>query len=477
MTIVEKSDPGETRQTRQTWGGERRQNHLYQPFLRGALVTALTAGATLGALNLAVMGFRADLSAVWGPLIQAHGYAQMFGWVGLFIMGVAYHTLPRFYLRPLARPEFVAPAFALVAASLALRFVTQPLAGVTGVGAVLAWLVPVSAALGLAGVTLFVAAMYDTMRHGADRFGGSASGLFIGAGFVWLWLAAALTLVLTAALPARGLDMIAPAWDAPYLRATLSGALVTIILGFTLRTMPHMLGLRPPGARTMRAIFAGYTVAVGAQVAAQVAAALDPATPAGGASWAGALALLGAGGEIVSLLAFVAAVGLFKVSALRATPLARRNPWPERFIRTAYGWLLGSSALNLTFATGAGGTAPHAFMASYHHALTVGFISTMIVGMSMRLVPVFIGAMNRQTRLAGAIYTLLVVGAGARVAGQSLAFLYGGPFYTLMGASGFVEVCALSGFAVALWRALARPSYGQTPAGLRAQVVARSESG
>jgi hypothetical protein len=51
MTIVEKWDPGETRQTRQTWGGERRQNHLYQPFLRGALVTALTAGATLGALT------------------------------------------------------------------------------------------------------------------------------------------------------------------------------------------------------------------------------------------------------------------------------------------------------------------------------------------------------------------------------------------------------------------------------------------
>ena len=102
------ADMRETGEPKQTWGGERRQNHLYKPFLRGALVTALTAGATLGALNLAVMGFGADLSAVWGPLIQAHGYAQMFGWVGLFIMGVAYHTLPRFYLRPLRRPRWVA---------------------------------------------------------------------------------------------------------------------------------------------------------------------------------------------------------------------------------------------------------------------------------------------------------------------------------------------------------------------------------
>ena len=253
-------DIRETGEPKQTWGGERRQNHLYKPFLRGALVTTLTGAATLGALNLAVMGFGADLSAVWGPLIQAHGYAQMFGWVGLFIMGIAYHTLPRFYLRPLRQPGGVAPAFALAAAGLVLRFVAQPLASPTGWGAMWAWLVPVSAALGLAGVTLFVAAMYDTMRHGADRFGSVATGLFIGAGFAWLWLAAFFTVVVTVVLPAQGANMIAPVWDAPYLRATLSGAIGSVILGFTLRTMPHMLRPAPtqhaPDVRDIRRLYA-----------------------------------------------------------------------------------------------------------------------------------------------------------------------------------------------------------------------------
>src|SRR6476661_6168590 len=219
------------------WNSENRQNHLYKPFLRGALIAVLTIGCTFGAINLAVMGFGADLGAVWTSLIQAHGYAQMFGWVGLFIMGIAYHTLPRFYLRPLRRPRWVAPAFALSAAGLVLRFLAQPFPGPTGWAAILAWLVPVSAALGLAGVTLFLAAMYDTMRHGADRFGSVATGLFIGAGFVWLWLAALFTVVVTVVLPAQGANMIAPVWDAPYLRATLSGAIGSIILGFTLRTM------------------------------------------------------------------------------------------------------------------------------------------------------------------------------------------------------------------------------------------------
>src|SRR5690242_5397119 len=113
---------------KQTWGGEFRQNHLYKPFLRGALITVLTVGCTLGAINLAVMAFNADLSAAWGSLIQSHAYAQIFGWVGLFIMGMAYHMVPRFFLRPLKRPELVAPSLLLVGSGLLLRFISQPLA-------------------------------------------------------------------------------------------------------------------------------------------------------------------------------------------------------------------------------------------------------------------------------------------------------------------------------------------------------------
>jgi hypothetical protein len=430
------------------WGGETRQNQTYKMFVRGALVTVLTIGCTLGALNLAVMGFGADLGAVWTPLIQAHGYAQMFGWVGLFIMGIAYHLVPRFYLRPLTRPRLVLPSFALVASGLALRFAAQPFAADQPIAA---WVLVLSAAMGLAGITLFAWAMYDTMRHGADRFSNGADKLYIGAGFAWLWAGHAITLALMLYVALNGLDAIPASLNAPYLRAVLSGAIVTTILGFTLRTVPHMLGLRPRPANPMRAILAAYTGGVLAQIAAEAGF--------GG----GVVTSLGAGFEMAALLGFVALSGVFDLSALRTTQLAKRNPWPERFVRTAYFWLLVSSALNFAYSLSAlaGRPVPHAFVASYHHALTVGFISMMIVGMSMRLVPVFIGAMNKQTNLAAALFVLLNLGNATRVVSEAMAYQYGGGFFYAMGLSGLIEVAGLTLYTVAMWRALDQPSYGQ----------------
>lgn len=444
----------------QTWRGERKQNQLYKPFLRGALATVLTAGCTLGAANLVVMALSADLGAVWTATIQAHAYAQIFGWVGLFIMGIAYHIVPRFYLRPLTHPELVLPSFVLAASGVALRAFSQPFAE----NPVAAWLMVISAALGLAGMTLFTWAMYDTMRHGEDRFGSSAGKLFMAAGFACLWLTSIATLALVGWIAARGSAAIPTSLDVPYLRLALSGAIVTLVLGFTLRTVPHMLGVPLRYPVLLKGVLALYMVAVVTQVAHD--AAWLPGT------WA---STLGAGAEVAALLTFVYALGLYSLRRVGARALSVKNPWPERFVRTAYFWLLVASSLNFAYSLSslAGRPAPHAFVAGYHHALTVGFISMMIVGMSMRLVPVFIGAMNKQSRLAGIVFTLILTGNTARITGQVLASLYGGGWYVVMGLSGVIEVCGLALYGWALWRALDRASYGQeTQAGsLRWQVA------
>ena len=69
---------------------------VFVRFFIASLLLTLTWGATLGMINLA------RLTAGWGfgvlprPSVWAHGYVQVFGFMALFIMGVAYHVLPRF---------------------------------------------------------------------------------------------------------------------------------------------------------------------------------------------------------------------------------------------------------------------------------------------------------------------------------------------------------------------------------------------
>ncbi|MEO8289344.1 MAG: hypothetical protein ABI670_23295 [Chloroflexota bacterium] len=437
---------------KQTWGGEFRQNHLYKPFLRGALIIVLTVGCTLGAVNLAVMAFNADLSAVWSSLIQSHAYAQIFGWVGLFIMGMSYHMVPRFFLRPLKRPGLVLPSLLLVTSGILLRIITQPLAG----HPLAALAMVVSALLGLCGVTLFVWAMGDTMLRGSDKYGPPLYVLYVGAGFVWFWLSSLATVLVTTYLAMNGLDSIPQSWDAPYLRGTLNGAIVTIVLGFTLRTVPQIMGTRPPIGWPIRAIFAAYTLAILLQVAG------DSDWPAGAGT---SLDLIGAMLEVTALMSFVALLKLYNLGSIfsHRHNRHRKNAWPERFVRTAYFWLIVAAALNFSYSLSAhlGQPVPHAFVASYHHALTVGFFSMMIVGMSMKLVPAFIGVMNKQPRLAGVVFILLVTGNTLRIACESMSYLYGGAFYLIMGLSGFIEVCALGLYGVLLWRAMSLPSYGQ----------------
>ena len=84
---------------------------VFVPFFLGSLLLTLSFGATLGMINLA------RLTATWGlgtlprPSVWAHGYVQVFGFMALFIMGVAYHVIPRFVSGPLARAGLVRWSF------------------------------------------------------------------------------------------------------------------------------------------------------------------------------------------------------------------------------------------------------------------------------------------------------------------------------------------------------------------------------
>ena len=64
-------------------------------YISGGLLFMLLSGTFLGVWNLvSISGRRAavSISPAW---IQAHGHAQVLGWVGTFILGIGYYSIPK----------------------------------------------------------------------------------------------------------------------------------------------------------------------------------------------------------------------------------------------------------------------------------------------------------------------------------------------------------------------------------------------
>src|SRR6185369_7955137 len=85
----------------------------------------------------------------------------------------------------------------------------------------------------------------------------------------------------------------------------------------------------------------------------------------------------------------------------------------------------------------------HAFFAAYRHALTVGFIMMMIVGVSSKVVPTLSGVDVRRANSLWPTFVLLNLGNLTRVSFQ-IATDFSPTAYSIMGVSGFIEVVGLT---------------------------------
>jgi len=85
----------------------------------------------------------------------------------------------------------------------------------------------------------------------------------------------------------------------------------------------------------------------------------------------------------------------------------------------------------------------HAFFGAYRHALTVGFIMMMIVGVSSKVVPALSGIDMKRTNSLWLTFVLLNAGNLTRVSFQ-IATDFSSAAYPVMGISGFIEVVGLT---------------------------------
>jgi hypothetical protein len=360
-------------------GAEAESENLYKRFVFGALFVALTAGFGLGVVNLTRISLAQSYYEISGVMKQIHGHAQIFGWVGLFIMGVAFHAVPRMKMQPLRPARAARWCFWLMLGGVLLRVVTQPaarhIAGATGL--------LISGAAELAAVGLFVWLLGSTVVRSGQKH--ESYEKFIGAGVAWFavlgvwnfWIVLQMFLKRSVGIPALQ--------DALWIHIAFFGFIANMIFGFSLRVLPHFLGLRESKTWAANVAFVAWNAAIFLRY------------PVEQLAWAASTL------EAVAIVLFVWALGVF---ARRRTKIEIKGVdnsfgW---FVRLGYAWLLVAAWIPF-----------HAdlyrFSASARHTMAIGFITPLIFGVAYRVLPIFNGVNLWSNRLMRASFWHLAAGS------------------------------------------------------------------
>ena len=104
------------------------------PLIRAALLLGAGGGFVLATILTLTVALHLPPGTWWAALAQAHGHLQLYGWAGLFVLGVAFHFLPRLRGTPLVFPQFLPWLLGLLVSGMLLRALSQPLLAATGAG-------------------------------------------------------------------------------------------------------------------------------------------------------------------------------------------------------------------------------------------------------------------------------------------------------------------------------------------------------
>ena len=435
-------------------------------FILGSLGLTLTLGATSGMINLLRIAAGADVAISHR---QIHGHTQILGFAALFLMGIAYHALPRILGVAGSLPPQKGPArlvFWLMFAGVVARNLGQPL-GFYPVGRLVSLL---SAGLEGAAAALFIRFVFRLLARVREgkydrrdpllRFVKSGTVCFAAAMVVnamqGIWLAGHVD----ASVPFQLTE--------PFYAAAVYGFLLAWIYGFGNRVVSLFLGLGPARRGTPEAAL--WLQAAG--VAGMVSAFLPFLSDRAG------LFLRDAGLGLVSLSALVYLAGNGFLWRRATLPVPRVPGSPGVAIRCAFGCLGLWAVLELTGVVLSRFTAIPAqnlwWSDAARHTFTVGFVTLVIIGMSFRILPVFSGKRLWSPRLAQATYGLILLGTAMRLLQYPAAFRP--VFYRIGAYMGIPVVLALLLFTFNLMRTMRGTSSPPAPPPSRADRPTRFAS-
>ena len=418
-----KNDPAVIEALQAARERETAMSKLLMAFVGTGVLFMLFPGTLLGVWNLLQISGQEHAGRISPAWVQAHGHAQVFGWIGTFLLGIGFYSIPKLRDRATRVIRAAWICWGLWTVGVALRWAST----------VYLWnwrvLVPAGGILELAAFLIFFAIVSQHRPRDSSQKGLEP----------WVWVVMTATLGFLSSLVVNlGLSLqasfrgVGPAFplgaDQRYLALLGWGFLVPFVWGFSAKWMRVFLGLRAFRTRFLY----GMVVVNLVGVAFAIRGHFTPAT---------VLFLLAVGLSIV-------AIRIFESSEQEAKIKGIHKSFPV-FVRIAYAWLLVAGALGVaaTFWDTSGG-----FWGASRLALTVGFVSTMVLAVGQRILPAFAGMrLLWSPRLMFAGLFLLTIGCTLRVSSEVLAYQgYAAWAWQVLPVSALTELTALSVFATNL---------------------------
>jgi hypothetical protein len=398
-------------------------SRLLMLYISTGLVFMLLPGTFLGVWNLlAISSYRAadSVPPAW---IQAHGHAQIFGWIGTFILGIGFYSIPKLRRLNAVALSAVWSSWFFWTCGAALRWLTT----------VYQWhwraLLPVSAVFEVAAFAIFLRCVSGHRPQDAGK-GRLEEWVFVviagSVGFLTTLLVnfgVSISLSLYATSPA-----LPQQFDQRFLVLQTWGFLVPFVWGFSAKWLPIFLGLQPIRGRVL-------LLAVGLNSLGVLAALGGWMVPA-------AFLLL------AGILTAVCSLRLFEPSQRPAKVKGVHASFPV-FVRLAYVWAFIAACLGIWAALAENS---HGIWGASRHALTVGFLAMMVFAVGQRVLPAFSGmCLLFSTKFMFVAFMLLTVGCALRVSSEILAYQgLAASAWAWLPVSAVTEMTAVTVFAVNL---------------------------
>ncbi len=382
----------------------------------------LLPGTFLGVWNLIIISSHRAATFVSPAWIQAHGQAQIFGWIGTFILGIGFYSIPK-----LRHKNFglwiQGTAWGLWTCGVAMRWLAN----------VYLWhwriLLPLSASLELVAFLIFFRTIFSHRPQARGKNNLEEWIVVVIAGTLGLLLTLGLNLGITIYLALKSMSPVIPAGlDQNFLVLQAWGFLVPFVWGFSAKWLPIFLGLQPIHGRLLWWAVALNSLGV-------LSSFLHLGKPA-------ALFLLCGIGVAIH------ALKLFRPPARPGKIKGVHSSFPV-FVRIAYAWALVAAALGVWAALTRN---PIGIAGASRHALTVGFLAMMVFAIGQRVLPAFAGVQPLfSTKLMFIALLLLLAGCSIRVSAEVLAYQgFLRSAWSWLPVSAVAEMCAVTAFAANL---------------------------